>query len=123
MKKSIKTILAILAVFFIFALISVPAFAAEATPADAAETAASAESEAGNNTTKTKAIVAGAIIGLVATAGAVTMCVVIKSASDNIARQPEAAGNIRSTFMLGLVFIETAIIYALIIAILVIFVL
>ena len=38
-------------------------------------------------------------------------------------RQPEAAGKINSAMMLGLVFIETAIIYALIIAILIIFVL
>ena len=38
-------------------------------------------------------------------------------------RQPEAEGKIRSTFMLGLVFIETVVIYALIIGILIIFVL
>ena len=37
--------------------------------------------------------------------------------------QPEASGSIRSSMMLGLVFIETAIIYALIVAILIIFVL
>ena len=43
--------------------------------------------------------------------------------NESIARQPEAAGNIRTSLMLGLVFIETAIIYALIVAILIIFVL
>ena len=37
--------------------------------------------------------------------------------------QPEAADKIRAGMMLGLVFIETAIIYALIVAILIIFVL
>ena len=44
-------------------------------------------------------------------------------ATDAVARQPEADGKIRTSLMLGLVFIETAIIYALIIAILIIFVL
>ena len=38
-------------------------------------------------------------------------------------RQPEAEGKIRTTLMLGLVFIETAIIYALLVVILIIFVL
>ena len=45
------------------------------------------------------------------------------SAVEGIARQPEAEGKIRTTLMLGLVFIETAIIYALLVVILIIFVL
>ena len=44
-------------------------------------------------------------------------------AVEAIARQPEANGQIRTTMMMGLVFIETVIIYALIVAILIIFVL
>lgn len=40
-----------------------------------------------------------------------------------MAEQPEAAGQIRASMMMGLVFIETVIIYALIVAILIIFVL
>ena len=43
--------------------------------------------------------------------------------SEAIARQPEAEGKIRTTMMLGLVFLETAIIYALLVVILIIFVL
>jgi F-type H+-transporting ATPase subunit c len=43
--------------------------------------------------------------------------------SEGISRQPEAEGKIRTSFMLGLVFIETAIIYALLTVILIIFVL
>ena len=46
----------------------------------------------------------------------------VGKACEAIARQPEAEGKIRTTLMLGLVFIETAIIYALIVAILIIFV-
>ena len=44
-------------------------------------------------------------------------------AAEGISRQPEADGKIRTSFMLGLVFIETAIIYALLVVILIIFVL
>ena len=44
-------------------------------------------------------------------------------ATEAVARQPEAEGKIRTTLMLGLVFIETAIIYALLVVILIIFVL
>ena len=47
----------------------------------------------------------------------------IYKATDSISRQPEAEGSIRTTLMLGLVFIETLVIYALSVAILIIFVL
>lgn len=50
--------------------------------------------------------------------GAIAMGIAIGNASDGISRQPEATGNIRTNLMLGLVFIETLIIYALIVAIL-----
>ena len=43
--------------------------------------------------------------------------------AEGIARQPEAQDKIRTTLMLSLVFIETAIIYALLVVILIIFVL
>ena len=76
-----------------------------------------------DNTTSTKAIASAAIVGVVATAGAIGMAISIAKTAESMARQPEAAGKINSAMMLGLVFIETAIIYALIIAILIIFVL
>ena len=74
-------------------------------------------------TKQTKGWAAAAVIGAGAVAGAVMMGLSIMKAIDGIARQPEAEGKIRTTLMLGLVFIETAIIYALIVAILVVFVL
>ena len=49
--------------------------------------------------------------------------VAIAKSAEGIARQPEAEGKIRTTMMLGLVFLETAIIYALLVVILIIFVL
>ena len=58
---------------------------------------------------------------LAAAAGAVGMGIAIAKSNEAISRQPEADGKIRSTLMLGLILIETAIIYALVIAILIIF--
>ncbi len=69
------------------------------------------------------AIAAAVAVGVAAAAGAIGMAIAIAKSNESIARQPEAKNDIRSGMMLGLVFIETAIIYALIIAILIIFVL
>lgn len=70
-----------------------------------------------------KAIASGIAIGLASIGGAIGMGVAIAKAVEGISRQPEAEGKIRTSLMLGLVFIETAIIYALIVSILIIFVL
>ena len=64
-----------------------------------------------------------AVIGLAAAGGAIAMGVAVGKSTEGIARQPEAESKIRTTLMLGLVFIETAIIYALLVVILIIFVL
>ena len=70
-----------------------------------------------------EAIAAAIVVGLAAGAGAIGMGMAIAKSADGISRQPEAEGKIRTLLMLGLVFIETVVIYALIVAILVIFVL
>lgn len=70
-----------------------------------------------------KAMAAAIAIGLAAVGGAIAMGMGIAKAMEAISRQPEAEGKIRTTLMLGLVFVETAIIYALVVAILIIFVL
>ena len=70
-----------------------------------------------------KAIGSCIAIGLAAAGGAIAMGLASGKANEGISRQPEAQGQIRSTLMLSLVFIETAIIYALLVVILVIFVL
>ena len=75
------------------------------------------------STVSVKAIAAAALMIVVSTAGAIAMAIAISKAEDSTARQPEAAGHIRTAMMMGLVFIETAIIYALITAIIIIFVL
>ena len=65
----------------------------------------------------------GVAIGVAAAGGAIGMGMAIAKSAEGIARQPEAEGKIRTTMMLGLVFLETAIIYALLVVILIIFVL
>lgn len=79
-------------------------------------------SENNTDSVGTKALAAAIAVGLAAAAGAIGMGIAIAKSTDSIARQPEVKGDIRATLMLGLVFIETVVIYSLIVAILVIFV-
>lgn len=117
-KKSLCRILLALVVVTLFtALFAMPAMAAEGEAAPAAAEAAA------DNTLGMKALAAGIAVGIAAAGGAVAMGLATAKSADGIARQPEAEGKIRTTLMLGLVFIETAIIYALLVVILIIFVL
>lgn len=110
------------AIFMLALLLSVfSAFAAPTATVQAADAEQSVE--AAEDSTGDKAKSAAFAIGLAAAAGAIGMAMAISKSAEGIARQPEAEGKIRTTLMLGLVFIETAIIYALIVAILIIFVL
>ena len=113
-KRIVSLLLAVMLVCGLFVLSASAADAADAAPAAAA---------AAENSTGAKAIAAAVVVGLVATAGALGMAIAIGKSAEGMSRQPEASGSIRSSMMLGLVFIETAIIYALIVAILIIFVL
>lgn len=88
------------------------------TAAEVSDSAADADTGSGS-----KAMAAGIAVGITAAAGAIGMGIAIAKSVEGISRQPEAEGKIRTTLMLGLVFVETAIIYALIIAVLIIFVL
>ena len=113
---------AILMLTFISAM-TVSAFASDAAavevPAANAESTASDESKV----TISKAMAAAIAVGVVGTAGAIAMGMAISKSTESMARQPEAASKINSAMMLGLAFIETVLIYDLIVAILVIFVL
>ena len=103
-----------LALFMAFT-IAMPALAAEAP-----EAAEAAQSDGGIGA---KAIAAGIAVGIAAAGGAIAMGLAVAKSTESISRQPEADGKIRTALMLGLVFIETAIIYALLVVILIIFVL
>ena len=99
------------------------AFAADVATAEAAAEGTEMITNGEAEVTSSKAYAAGIAIGLAAAAGAIAMALTIKGSVESMAKQPEAEGSIRTTMMLGLVFVETAIIYALIVAILIIFVL
>ncbi len=116
MKKLCVLVLALLMAL----ALALPAFAAEG---DAAAAGAEAAETQEDNTVGLKAIAAGIAIGIAAAGGAVGMGIAAAKSTESIARQPEAEGKVRTTLMLGLVFIETAIIYALLVVILIIFVL
>lgn len=85
--------------------------------------AAEPAEENGDDGVTGKALAAGIAIGLAALGGAIGMGIAIAKASEGISRQPEAEKGIRSSTMLGLFFLETAIIYAFVIAIIIVFVL
>ena len=121
---NIKKVLSVLLVMLAMGVtMAAPAFADEPASAEPAATqSAQAETEAGDSTTG-KAIASAVAVGLAAAGGAIGMGLLGAKATESIARQPEADGKIRTTMMLTLVFIETAIIYALLVDILIIFVL
>lgn len=127
MKKTIKTLIAVMTVALVLFAVALPAFADEAAPvavaAQTEENTAETAEVAAEKAKTAKAWAAGIVITVVAATAAIGMALAISKSADSIARQPEAAGNIRTSLMLGLVFIETAIIYALIVAILIVFVL
>ena len=102
------------------AFCALPAFA---DGPDAAAQAETAQTAAVDTTTSGKAMASGIAIGIAAAGRALAMGIAVAKSADSISRQPEAEGKIRTTLMLGLVFIETAIIYALLAVILIIFVL
>lgn len=122
--KIIKALFAIILAVTVVLSLSATVFAAEAPAPESVEAEIAESVDNSENVVRDyKAISAAIIIGLAASVGAVAMAMTIMKTIDGIARQPEASGNIRGAMMLGLVFIETAIIYALIVAILVVFVL
>lgn len=129
MKTLTKRLLSVLVAVLLFSAIAFSAYAAEENLSDTTTAVTKNEQTAENNsevqddTTSSKAWAAALVVGLAAVAGAISMGIAIGKTAESISRQPEAEGKIRSAMMLGLVFIETVVIYALIVAILLIFVL
>lgn len=132
--KKLTRIAIILGIVILFMTMAATVGAYAASSADAGNAVVTAEqsgngyianedASAADNTTGFKAIAAAIAIGLASCGGAIGMGIFGAKTSEGISRQPEADGKIRTSFMLGLVFIETAIIYALLVVILIIFVL
>ena len=119
-----KTLSALLIAVMILLAFAAPAYAAaNSTVPDASPAQEAQEVSSDSGVTGSKSIAAGLAIGLAAAGGAIAMGLAAGKSVEGIARQPEAESKIRTTLMLGLVFIETAIIYALLVVILIIFVL
>lgn len=125
MKKTTTILATVLLMILLASLMTVGVSAAELDNAQPEETVAAME-EGGaneNDVLSSKALAAAIVVAAVGAAGAIGMAMAISKSAESMARQPEMAGKINSAMMLGIVFIETAIIYALIVAILIIFVL
>ena len=118
MKQMLKRILVLSGALVLMLALAAPAFAAEVPAAEDESTVVQQD-----NTIGMKAVAAGLAVGIAAAGGGVGMGIIGGKATEGLSRQPEAEGKIRTMLMLGLVFIETAIIYALLVVILIIFVL
>ena len=119
MKKFLPILVVSLAMCFMVINFMPSAFAD-----DAGATLTDSEAQANEvDGTDAKALSAAIVVGIAALGGVIAMGMAISKSVESIAHQPEAEGKIRTTLLLGLVFIETLVIYALIVAILVIFVL
>ena len=119
-----KLLLVLTIVTLLLSLLAVPALAAAGDDtAPAGDTAAAQTVEDEGNTIGFKALAVGLAIGLAAAGGGIGMGIVGGKAAEGMSRQPDMESKIRTSLMLTMVFIETAIIYALLVVILVIFVL
>ena len=123
MNKILKKI-SVLGLLLLLALsLCVPALAAGEEAVGVEPVTVESEAALEVSSSNWKSIASAVAIGLAAMGGAIGMGIATGKAAESVGRQPEAEGKIRTTFMLGLVFIETAIIYALLVVIIIIFVL
>ena len=95
-------------IIFIVLAVGMPLLAQEGGAAPAAD-------EAKASIYKISLIVAGAIITLAAAAGAFCQAKAISAACEGISRNPASAPHIRFILLLGLILIETLVIYALLV--------
>lgn len=123
MKKLNLRIPALLLVVIMIMAFAVPVFAANSSDAAAAETTEAVESAGRSFRHQRQGTGCCHCHRPCCRRRAIAMGVVAGKSAEGIARQPEAQSQIRTTLMLSLVFIETAIIYALLVVILIIFVL
>ena len=117
-KRITSCIMILTVIIIVFSAVSLPSFAEGELGSQT-----DAESVVIPDDTSAKAISSGIAVGIACVAGALGMAFAIGKSVESMARQPEASDKINSALMLGLVFIETTIIYALIVAILIVFVL
>jgi F-type H+-transporting ATPase subunit c len=107
-----RTLKALSALIFLAAVSAVPLLAQESAGPGAARA----------SLFKISLIVGGAVIALSVVAGAFCQAKAISSACEGISRNPGAAPHIRFLLIFGLVLIETLVIYALLITIIILMV-
>mgnify|MGYP003311068663 CR=1 FL=1 len=118
-----RKLCALLMLTFVLFALALPVYAGTADAAATQEvTQEVADTSDDSNLIGMKAIACGIAISVAAGGGAVGMGIATGKAVEGLSRQPEVEGKIRTNFMLGIVFMETAIIYALLVIILIIFV-
>ena len=122
-KRNAAIFLAALMIAMLCMILIAPISAYADNDAPAADTAVAESADSDGQVVAGKSTGAGIAIGIAAGGGAIGMGLAVAKSAEGISRQPEAESKIRTTLMLGLVFIETAIIYALLVVILIIFVL
>ena len=125
MKKAAKIIMAVMVLIMSISILAVPykVKAADGDESTSYEVLESGDSNHRLSTTSMKALAAAIAIAIPAALGALAMGIATSKSAEGISRQPEASGKIQSLWMLGMVFIETAVIYALVVTILIVFVL
>ena len=129
MKNVAKFVAALILLFSIvgIALAPLKAYAAEGDAAQGEEieyeVVETGDASFRLSTTAMKALAAAIAIAIPAGLGALAMGIGVAKSVEGISRQPEASGKIQSLWMLGMVFIETVVIYALVVTILIVFVL
>ncbi len=106
-----RSVLTTLFLFLVLGLVSSPAFAQEA-----------AASGATSDLVKWSIITGGFALGLAAGIAAIGQGMSVSKATEAIARNPSAAGEIRGVLILGLVLIESLVIYVLLISLILFFI-
>ena len=124
MKKVTKLLAALILIFTVaaIALVPVKAYASDGEES-AYEVVENGDTNFHLSTTAMKGIAAAIAIAIPAALGALGMGIATAKSTECISRQPEASGKIQGLWMLGMVFIETLVIYALVVTILIVFVL
>ncbi len=100
-----------LLMFTVFALLAAPAAMAQEVAETAAETAATGVPYG--------AVAAGFALAIAAAFGAIGQSKAIVAACEGTARNPGATGNIRTTLLIGLAFIESLVLYVFAVAFLI----
>ena len=106
---------------FVFVMVTLAAVAL-ASPLHAQEAAAAGAPAARNVVAQWSIITGGFALAVAAAFGALAQARGLSSAAEGIARNPSAAGEIRQAMILGLVLIESLVIYVLLIAFIVLLV-